>query len=116
MSPGQGAARSDKTSVLRARLDLEKRANQPAVQRPEVNLGGRTQMLLFAVGTAVGVVVVAVCPDVDVQMRLGFGRPEGVCRTHRLRQGQRSAEGDDQRYSSQPHWIQRKGVSVSTGS
>ncbi len=65
---------------------------------------------LFAVRMAVGVVVVTVGPDRE---RDSFCA-QGARRDGRARDG--PPQGARSRYSSQPHWIHRNGVSESKGS
>ena len=98
--------------MLATRHDLHHGAHEAPVDGDEIDVRDRRQGALFAVGAAVRVVIVAVGPENDASDSRSPHRRRAPGRARRAR---RRASADGKSYSSQPHWIHRKGVSVSNG-
>jgi hypothetical protein len=103
--------------VLAARDHLEGAPRQARVGGHEVDRGRRRDAWRVAIGTSIGVVVIAIGPERDVKALglRGPGEAAGLGQRERERRRKdRGAADPAPRYSRQPHWIHRNSVSVSS--
>ncbi len=83
--------------MLAARQHLQRGAHEPPVERHQIDASGRRERALLAVGHAIVVVVVPVCPDLHAERGV-------VGRASRHVAGEQYARQNEGRgYSSHPH-------------
>jgi hypothetical protein len=84
--------------VLTSREKLHRCTREAPIDGHQIDPSRCSEQRLLAIGTAIGIVVVAVRPELDANGRTRFGR----ARRH-IGRDERAEDGARNRYSSQPH-------------